>query len=165
MAWRIGDHMEVRIREGGKSDYPTVYECMTNTAWNDLPEAEKATAKKEAWMAFFRNIAKTLTESKGRKVFVACDDQNDFMGYVVTGSMGEGSSRIPVGMVFDISVLEPFRRRGIAKLLIKTAEDYCRQKGMWRIKLEVAANNPSAIDLYTKVGFEAERALMGKNLS
>ena len=157
--------MEVKIREARKSDYPTVYECMTNTAWNDVPVAEKATTKKEAWMAFFRKIAKTLTEGRGRKIFVAWDDENDFMGYVVTGSMGEGASTIPVGMVFDISVLEPFRRRGVAKLLIKTAEDYCRQQGMWRIKLEVAANNPNAIDLYAKAGFEAERTLMGKNLS
>jgi ribosomal protein S18 acetylase RimI-like enzyme len=157
--------MEVRIREGRESDYPTVFECMTTTAWNDLPESEKATTKKENWMAFFRKIASTLTKGRGRKVFVACDDENDFMGYVVTGSMGEGSSSIPVGMVFDISVMEPFRRRGIAMLLIKTAEDYCRGKGMWRIKLEVAANNPNAIDLYKKVGFESERTLMGKNLS
>jgi ribosomal protein S18 acetylase RimI-like enzyme len=146
--------MEVRIREGRESDYPTVFECMTTTAWNDLPESEKATTKKENWMAFFRKIASTLTKGRGRKVFVACDDENDFMGYVVTGSMGD-----------DISVMEPFRRRGIAMLLIKTAEDYCRGKGMWRIKLEVAANNPNAIDLYKKVGFESERTLMGKNLS
>jgi ribosomal protein S18 acetylase RimI-like enzyme len=157
--------MEVKIRKASKSDYPTVYECMTNTAWNDVPEAEKATTKKEVWMSFFRKIAKTLTEGKGRKIFVACDDENDFMGYVVTGNMGEGASTIPVGMVFDISVMEPFRRRGIAKLLIRAAEDYCRQQGMWRIKLEVAANNPKAIDLYKKVGFEPERTLMGKNLS
>jgi ribosomal protein S18 acetylase RimI-like enzyme len=157
--------MEVKIREADKSDYPTVYDCMTNTAWNDVPEAEKATTKKDVWMSFFRKIAKTLTEGRGRKIFVACDDQNYFMGYVVTGSMGEGASTIPVGMVFDITVLEPFRRRGVAKLLIKTAEDYCRQQGMWRMKLEVAANNPNAIDLYSKVGYEPERTLMGKNLS
>ena len=157
--------MEVRIREARKNDYPTVYECMTNTAWNDVPEAEKATTEKERWMTFFRKIARTLTEGRGRKIFVACDDENDFMGYVVTGSMGEGSSTIPVGMVFDIAVMEPFRRMGIAKLLIKTAEDYCKQRGMWRIKLEVAANNPNAIDLYRKVGFEPERTLMGKSLS
>jgi ribosomal protein S18 acetylase RimI-like enzyme len=157
--------MEVKIREAKKRDYPTVYECMTNTAWNDVPEAEKATTKKKVWMSFFRKIARTLTEGRGRKIFVAFDDANDFMGYVVTGSMGEGSSTIPVGMVFDISVMEPFRRKGIAKLLIKMAEDYCRQQGMWRIKLEVASNNPNAIDLYEKVGFKAERTLMGKNLS
>jgi ribosomal protein S18 acetylase RimI-like enzyme len=144
--------MEVKIREAKKSDYPTVYESMTTTAWNDVPEAEKATTKKEVWMAFFRKIARTLTEARGRKVFVAFDDENDFMGYVVTGGMGEGASTIPVGMVFDIAVLEPFRRRGIAKLLIRMAEDYCKQEGMWRIKLEVAANNPNAIDLYQRWG-------------
>ncbi len=157
--------MDVKIREGRKSDYPIVYDCMTTTGWNDLPEDEKKTTKKEVWQSYFRKIATTLMKVRDRKVFVAYDDRNDFMGYVVTGGMGEGFSAIPVGMVFDIYVLEPFRRRGIAKLLIKTAEDYCRNNGMWRMKLEVASNNPNAQDLYRSLGFKDERVLMGKNLS
>lgn len=157
--------MEVKIREGRKSDYPAVYESMTATAWNDLPQDEKMTTKKEVWQSYFGKIAKALMKTRDRKVFIAYDDRNDFMGYVVTGGMGEGFSAISVGMIFDIHVLEPFRRRGVAKLLIKTAEDYCRQNGMWRIKLEVATNNPNAQDLYRKVGFSEERMLMGKNLS
>lgn len=156
--------MEVKIREAKRADLSTVYDCMTATAWNDVPEEEKAKSDKKVWQSFFRKIAKTLTEARGRKIFIAYDDRHRFMGYVVTGSMGEGFSAIPVGMIFDISVLEPFRRRGIAKLLIRTAEEYCRQQGMWRIKLEVAANNPIAQSLYRKVGFTDERTLMGKNL-
>lgn len=157
--------MEVRIRDGRRSDYPIVYDCMTETAWRDVPEEEKATTKKEVWQSFFKKIARTLTEARGRKVFVAYNDQNDLMGYVVTGSMGEGFSAIPVGMIFDIYVAEPFRRKGVGKLLIKTAEEYCRQNGMWRIKLEVASNNPNAQDLYRSLGFKDERMLMGKSLS
>ncbi len=157
--------MDVKIRNAKRKDYPIVYDCMTATAWNDIPKEEKEKTKKEIWQSFFRNIAKALTEARGRKIFIAHDDQNDFMGYVVTGSMGEGFSAIPVGMIFDIYVLEPFRRRGIAKLLIRTAESYCRKNGMWRIKLEVAWNNPTAQELYKKVGFKNERTLMGKNLS
>lgn len=157
--------MDVRIRDARRSDYPVVYDCMTTTAWKDVPEDEKATTSKEIWQSFFRKIAKSLTEARGKKIFVAHDDRNDLMGYVVTGSMGEGFSAIPVGMIFDIYVMEPFRRKGVARLLIRTAEEYCRRMGMKRIKLEVAANNPNAQDLYKKMGYSDERMLMGKNLA
>ncbi|TET90749.1 MAG: GNAT family N-acetyltransferase [Methanomassiliicoccales archaeon] len=157
--------MEVRIREAQKDDYPIIYDCMTETAWKDVPEEEKVISERSLWEQFFRGIAKPLIERPGRKIFIAYDDQNDIMGYVITGGMGEESSVIPVGMIFDICVLEQFRKRGIAKMLIEVAEEYCRQQGIWRIKLEVAANNPVAIDLYRKAGFKDERTLMGKNLS
>lgn len=157
--------MGVKVRDARESDYSTIYDCMTETAWNDVPEEEKVITDRKLFESFFRGMAKTLIQRPGRRIFVACDDENDFMGYVVTGGMGEGSSAIPVGMVFDIFVLEPYRRRGIGKMLIEVAEEYCRQQGIWRIKLEVAANNPNAMDLYRKAGFKDERVLMGKNLS
>lgn len=157
--------MEVRIREAREDDYPIVYDCMTTTAWNDVPEEEKVISERSLWEQFFRGIAKPLIERPGRKIFVAYDDENDFMGYVITGGTGEGSSVIPVGMIFDIYVLEQFRKRGIAKMLIEVAEEYCKAQGLWRIKLEVAANNPVAVELYRKAGFKDERILMGKNLS
>lgn len=156
--------MNVRIREGRRSDYQVIYDCMTETAWNDVPEEEKSRTRKDIWQAFFKRIARTLMEGKERKVFVACSDREDFLGYVVTGRMAEGSSAIPVGMIFDIYVLEPYRRKGIGTLLIRRAEKYCRENGMWRIKLEVAANNPNAKALYEKMGFSDERILMGKTL-
>ena len=155
--------MAVKIRFARKKDYPLIYDCIMTTGWNDVPEEEKAATRKDAWMAFFRRIAETLVERRDRKVFVAYDDQNDFMGYVMTGGMG--GSAIPVGMIFDIFVLEPFRKRGIGKMLIETAERYCKDEGMWRVKLEVADNNPIARELYKKMGFKDERHLMGKNLS
>ncbi|MFQ6060017.1 MAG: GNAT family N-acetyltransferase [Thermoplasmata archaeon] len=155
--------MVVKIRLATKKDYPLIYDCMITTGWNDVPEEEKASTRKEVWQSFFRDIAKTLVQRRGRKIFVAYDDENDFMGYVMTGRMGNGV--IPVGMIFDIFVLEPFRRRGIGRILIRTAERYCKEQGMRRIKLEVADNNPVARDLYKKMGFRDERHLMGKNLS
>jgi hypothetical protein len=45
-----------------------------------------------------------------------------------------------------------------------SAERHCMDEGMWKIKLEVADNNPIARELYKKMGFKDERHLMGKNL-
>lgn len=45
------------------------------------------------------------------------------------------------------------RGKGVATHLIKMAEDYCEQKQLKRIRLEVKYKNVAAISLYKKLGY------------
>ena len=57
---------------------------------------------------------------------------------------------------FGVSVAKSWRRRGVATALIEHVESWARSKEFRRIELEVFENNPGAVSLYKKLGFEVE---------
>ena len=58
-----------------------------------------------------------------------------------------------VADILTVTVIDGFRRQGIAKRLIADIESYCQSKGSSAIMLEVATDNSGAIALYENLGF------------
>ena len=87
------------------------------------------------------------TENPTALFLVAKDENNGIVGYV-------GANNI-LGEVFitNIAVTKPFRRKGVASLLLKTLVDKCAQSKASYLTLEVRRSNISAIKLYEKFGF------------
>ena len=56
--------------------------------------------------------------------------------------------------IATIAVLPEFRRLGIARKIMLTALKECAAQGAKSATLEVRENNPNAIELYHKLGFE-----------
>ena len=56
--------------------------------------------------------------------------------------------------IMNIAVKKDYRRQGIATLLLNHILDFCKEKGIKTINLEVNEENFSAISLYQKFGFE-----------
>jgi GNAT superfamily N-acetyltransferase len=57
----------------------------------------------------------------------------------------------------DLYVRPAFRRRGLARLLVKRAEQYARQTGAAGLTLCTAIDNHAAQELYESEGFERDR--------
>lgn len=57
-----------------------------------------------------------------------------------------------------------YRGKGIAKKLIKEAEDLALREGLSAIDLFVSENNVNALEMYKKLGFETERRYMKKKM-
>lgn len=55
--------------------------------------------------------------------------------------------------ILTLGVTPALRRRGFARMLIADLAKRARQRGAGRVLLEVAADNHSAISLYTSMGF------------
>jgi ribosomal protein S18 acetylase RimI-like enzyme len=66
--------------------------------------------------------------------------------------------------VTDLIVLEPYRGRGIGRMLLSKAEDYARELGVHRLQLEVTFNNSKARRLYSSYGFENDLIRVEKKL-
>ncbi len=66
--------------------------------------------------------------------------------------------------VLMVYVAPEHRRRGIATALLQTAQDWARQRGDRQIGLQVFANNPAAIALYQKLGYQTHSLWLVKAL-
>ena len=80
-------------------------------------------------------------------VFLVAKENEKTVGYI-------GANNI-LGEVFitNIAVTKPFRRMGVASLLLKTLIEKCREEKAQYLTLEVRKSNISAIKLYEKFSF------------
>ena len=85
---------------------------------------------------------------------VECD--GEVAGYGAVLRIDDGTARLR-----RFRVRPQWRRRGLATLLLKTAEDFCRQHGYRRITLGTTEQQQAAQALYRKRGYVStgERAL------
>lgn len=66
------------------------------------------------------------------------------------------------GEISELFVKEEFRRQGVARKLIETAEEWCRGRGLDAVELSVDRGNRKARELYRDEGYEAIRTRMRK---
>jgi ribosomal protein S18 acetylase RimI-like enzyme len=99
-------------------------------------------------------------ESPENETFVAEDHEGRFLGYTIVGPATSMLSPIPFGFVYDVWIVPEFRRQGVATALLDHALAWCRKQGLTSLRLEVAAHNVAARNLYTAAGFGEERVSM-----
>ena len=58
------------------------------------------------------------------------------------------------GMLTDLYVTKRYRNRGIGSLALYEVEDFCRERGVRNIELQVLHHNPEAETFYRKAGFQ-----------
>ena len=83
------------------------------------------------------------------RFFELAISDNEIVGYA--GVIAPGPDA--VADILTVTVIDGFRRQGIAKRLIADIEGYCQSKGSSAIMLEVATDNTGAIALYENLGF------------
>ncbi len=67
------------------------------------------------------------------------------------------------GLLDELYLREPFRRKKLGQGVVGFAEEICRKEELKALRLEVGRENQSAASLYQKTGFkEEERHLMTK---
>ncbi len=58
------------------------------------------------------------------------------------------------GMLTDLYVSKRYRKQGIGSLALYEIEDFCRERGIRAIELQVLHHNPEAETFYSKAGFQ-----------
>jgi len=96
---------------------------------------------------------KYLTGS-GPAFGVACETDGGLLaGYCSAETAG------PYAYIMNVAVLPGYRRRGLAKAMIRRITALCRERGAVVISLDVRESNAAARALYEKLGFRAEGIL------
>lgn len=60
------------------------------------------------------------------------------------------------GWLYRLAVLPSYRRRGIGRVLIEHAENWLRDRGCVRVKLQVELPGAEAVDFYRALGYEQQ---------
>jgi aminoglycoside 6'-N-acetyltransferase I len=93
-----------------------------------------------------------LVKEKGQYIaFIHLSIRNDYV---------EGSNDLPVAYIEAIYVNPNYQKQGIARRLIKVAENWAMQKGVNQIASDTSIDNETSIEFHKKVGFtEVERVV------
>lgn len=91
--------------------------------------------------------------------FLVADEDGAVVGYVVA-SLVQNHGR-SLGHIKDLAVHPDRRGQGIGSALLSRAMAVLAARGAASVKLEVRADNESAIDLYRQFGFEHFRTVSG----
>ena len=88
-------------------------------------------------------------------VFVV-EEEGKIVGYLAGGECSvEDYRKLPkVAELNDMLVLEEFRGNGVGRMLYSAFVEWCRGRGIKRVRVEVTAQNKEAIEFYRKVGLK-----------
>jgi len=118
-----------------------------------IMELERATFPSDAWSA---ETMRAELESRNTYYLVARagagdgGDARELDGYA--GLMSPRGA--PEADIQTIAVSQRVRRRGLGRTLMNALLSEARDRGAREVFLEVRADNPAAIDLYERLGFE-----------
>lgn len=117
--------------------------CLADQMWSPDEEREREFAE----LIASDNAAVFLAEADGQVVgFAQCGLRRDY----VEGKDSEG----PVGYLEGIFVAEPYRGRGIARMLLALCEDWAREMGCAEFASDTQLHNGDGLRFHLSCGFE-----------
>ena len=144
-----------RLRPMRRSVFPAFVDAAVKSYAQDNVDAERWTetealelARGEIAVLLFRGL-----DTPEHRLFEIEDDADGtLVGFLWLASTGRGDAR--VAFVYQLVVLEPYRRRGHAKAALRQAAALAAADGHARMELHVFRHNTVALALYTSLGFE-----------
>lgn len=111
-----------------------------------------------------RAAEELIAEPQSGGIWLVCVD-GETAGYLVLTVCYSLEFGGQFGLLDEIFLAEPWRGRGIGTEALEFAAEWCRERGMEALRLEVWTANASAIRLYQRAGFTLEeRHLMTRRL-
>lgn len=95
--------------------------------------------------------------------YLIATDEDKLMGWILLGPSKDQFSDEIIGFIYELYVIQEFRRKGIAKHLMARAIEHLKSEGYPEIRLGVFAEN-QAIQLYKQMGFSERYIMMNLRL-
>lgn len=110
-------------------------------------------------------MSATLNQpANNSRTLIAVSETDTPLGYIHVKPGTDGVTGEPCGYVAILAVTEEAEGKGIARLLMRSAEDWSREMGYRFLSLDVFADNRRAADFYDSGGFRPESIRMVKPL-
>ena len=116
--------------------------------------------------ADYASFISTQLEDPNKTVLVA-DNDGDVVGYAFAAVEGYDymALRGPAGVLHDLIVAPEYRGRGVGRLLLGAALEFCRSRGVPRVVLSTADRNVAAQRLFASMGFRRTMIEMTRDLN
>jgi len=98
-------------------------------------------------------------------VLVAADEADELLGFTQLYPTWCSLLAGPVYVLYDLYVVPPARRRGVARALLQGAAVRARRDGRLRMTLSTARTNVNAQALYESLGWERDNEFYVYNLN
>lgn len=112
--------------------------------------------KKESDLSGGRQFLQDRMANKESEIFVASDEQSNFMGFVQLFPIFSSTRMKRLWLLNDLFVAPAYRGQGISVGLIEKAKELCRETNACGLLLETAKTNTVGNQLYPRTGFVLE---------
>jgi ribosomal protein S18 acetylase RimI-like enzyme len=148
--------MPLRFQLATEKDVPQLIQLMREFYQNQGMLFDEEVARS--------GLNKTLLDpTLGSVYLIVLDDQ--LAGYFALTACFSLEFHGKCGLLDELYVREPFRRRNLGKAAVEFATEICRKMGIKALRLEVGEQNKVAQSLYQSLGFERDvRHLFTKRL-
>lgn len=127
-----------------------------------LTQQVEASSEYMLWEAGERKIRpqqtekmlKTIEESENSTIFVAENDKNELVGYLLV--VGGNARRNKHSAYIVVGISKDYRGQRVGTRLFEELEQWSLKHGISRLELTVVTRNEAGLSLYEKIGFEIE---------
>ncbi|AIO19659.1 putative acetyltransferase YhhY [Candidatus Izimaplasma bacterium HR1] len=152
MEYTLKNGLEVEIRQVQVSDAAKAVEYVkiVNTETKNLSrDPDEFTMTVEEEKKFLENAV----NSEDNFIYVAFDKDRLIS---MTGIHGSSLRRLKHKVNLGISVLQDYNNLGLGSILMDLLVEKAKELGKTKIELDVRQDNPNAIKVYKRAGFEIE---------
>jgi len=116
----------------------------------------KSNIDKKARTDFIKDYTKDLKKKARKIIFLVAEEKGKIIGYIIgIDGKWDWSDNPPRALrIWDLEVLQKYRKKGIGTKLIKELEKISKQKGIKFLSLNVWKKNKPALRIYTKNRFD-----------
>ena len=154
--------MAIEVRAARRDDRTFIFELGEATANSSFSNLRPPPLEDPG--SSFRYFAEQLLAFSQTVSFIAEQDGKPAGFLIMLTDMHDEVTRGEQGFVAFVAVEKKARRRGVARRLLKAAEDEARRRSLPHLSLMVTASNHHARSLYAREGFVDERIQMTKPL-
>ena len=142
-------------------DRDYILECMMDTILCSVPGDEKDL--RDLWIDDILQVVSDNMDKGDSEVFKLISDDGN-AGMLWVGVSRDQFTCDLTGYILGIQVRKDLRRKGLGKELIRSAEVWCRDKGLMSLTLNVGSANEAAERLYSKMGYKCQSTVMRRML-
>ena len=150
----------VRARD---EDMDYVLACMRETIVCSVPKEEKDL--RDLWIDdILQIVSDNMSEGKMENEAFVLKHDDDYAGMLWMGVSKDQYTCDDIGYLLGLFVEESLRRKGLGRDLVRSAEEWCRSKGLLSMSLNVGSVNSNALALYESMGYKSQSIVMRRFL-
>ncbi len=149
--------------KASEEDRDFILDCLRENIVCSVPVEEKDL--RDLWIDDIMQIVSDNLDS-GRmenEVFKLVSDEG-YAGMLWMGVSKDQFTCDDTGYLLGIFVKQELRGNGLGKELVRSAENWCRQKGLMTMTLNVGSVNIPATRLYESMGYKCQSTVMRRFL-